>query len=98
MHASAFEVSLQEGNLLIGQLLTMPESRLQAAVAGWTRPISHEEMRLLDQLDYFRKLNFAQFTPTPRPWDKAGRTYGGKNKRVFTRDEIRAAFSTPMSA
>lgn len=98
MHVSAYEVGLQEGTLLIEQLLMMPESRLQAKVAGWTRPISHEEMRLLDHLDYFRKKNFTQFTPLPRPWDKSNRTYGGKNKRAFTRDEIRAAFSTPMSA
>jgi hypothetical protein len=82
---------------LIADLLSRHDSRLQAKVAGWVRPISYEEMRLLDLLDFYRKKNFSQFSPSPRPWDRAKRTYGGRNKRAFTRDEIRAAFSTPMA-
>lgn len=75
----------------------MTESRLFAAVQGWVRPISREEIATLDLHDNFRRKNTKSgFKPLPRPWDKSSKRYGGKNKRPHTREEIRAIFDRPI--
>lgn len=90
-------MELDEATELIESLLTMTESRLFAAVLGWERPISREEIATLDMHDSFRRKNTrSSFRPLPRPWDKTKVRYGGKNKHAHTREEIHEIFNRPI--
>lgn len=96
-HVGVDDVELDEALDLIESLLEMTDSRLFAAVQGWERPISREEIATLDLHDNFRRSKTQNgFKALPRPWDKTSKRYGGKNKHAHTREEIRAIFDRPI--
>lgn len=69
---------------LLHALLSNPESRFHAAIAGWKHPLSFEGMGALDLYDLlyqsFRRRG--RFKPYPRPWpDKSTKRLGGSNQR-----------------
>lgn len=75
---------------LTQELLHDPTSRVAAAVAEWTHPISHEAMALLDLYDLLAIVNSGKKKPKPypRPWDPKPVKHGGTNGR--TQEEVRA--------
>jgi hypothetical protein len=56
---------------LTAELLRDPTSRVAAAVAEWTHPLSHEGMALRDLYDLLAHVNSGRNKPQPypRPWD-----------------------------
>ena len=69
---------------LIHALLSNPDSRFHAAMAGWTHPLPFEGMALLDMYDllYQSWPRKGRFKPYKRPWpDKSTKKLGGSNPR-----------------
>jgi len=71
-HVSLHDVTGSELVHLLGDLLTLPDSRLRAVLAGWTYPLTRTDLHLLTLTDYLlmRWLR-DKYKPQPRPWDKA---------------------------
>lgn len=65
-------MSWSEAWLLTVELAGDPASRVGAAVAGWSHPVSRESMTLADLFDVTVKVNSGRRTPKPypRPWDE----------------------------
>lgn len=89
---SIFSVSIREVTGpelldLLDDLLTLPESRLRAVLAGWTYPLTRTDLHLLNLTDYLlmRWLR-DKYKPQPRPWDKAPKT---RKKRHTAEEAMR---------
>lgn len=69
--ASLWAVATPEVWQLVKGLLGNPTSRLHAAYAGWSGPVTIEQTILMDLYDLQVKAHFKPpHTPYPRPWDK----------------------------
>ncbi|ROR97783.1 hypothetical protein EDD28_2391 [Salana multivorans] len=83
----------REAWALFLELREDPSSRVAAAMAGWERPVSHEEIALLDLLDTLRAVNWdpkkGPYEPLPRPWPDPNKTRIGRATRP--QSEILAA-------
>jgi hypothetical protein len=82
-HVGVGGTSNRELWLLMRQLLADPRSRFQAAVSGWSHPMTREGIVALEQLDllFARYLPKGKFRPHPRPWSPAKRV-NTKKKRT----------------
>jgi hypothetical protein len=78
-HVSAYDVSLGELWHLTVMLLSNPESRLHAAVAGWDYPVSREWILAADAFDLSHAVaSKRRPKPLPRPWPEKRTKMGGK--------------------
>lgn len=81
---SLFTLPAAEALHLLKALLSMPESRLRAAAAGWTYPVTREWTAIMNLLDAFNRANSkrGKAQPQPRPWpDQTKTKIGGRNKK-----------------
>lgn len=64
---------------LAAELVADPTSRVAAAIADWSHPLSHEGMALRDLYDLLAHANSGRKKPKPypRPWDPKPKRYGG---------------------
>jgi hypothetical protein len=84
-------VSIGEIYLLTKSLLSDPESRVQAAVAGWDHPVSREWIILAQQFDLAHAAaSKNRPKPMPRPWPDNKTKMGGKRTVRRSIEAVRA--------
>lgn len=86
-HVDLYRINVEELDALITALLAMPHSRLYAALAGWTHPVTREWLLAADTYDLLARANSGKKKPKPypRPWPTEHReTFGGRNTEQHT--------------
>lgn len=69
-------------------LASDPSSQVSAALSGWSRPASFEEIATTNLLEVYIGAHVKHPTPLPRPWDKKAAAIGAGTS--MTVDEWKA--------
>lgn len=81
-HVSLWDVPSHELLALTLELMKDPESRLHAAAAGWSHPISRDWIALVDLVDVqLASKSKNRPKPYPRPWDAKPKQFGRSTVR-----------------
>lgn len=96
LHDVGRSVRFDEAYRLIISLHSDPTSWLQAAVSGWSHPVSREFVALADAYDLTHaSLSKRRPKPYPRPWDGADARLRRTTKRTYTPEQLRARLAAP---
>ena len=87
------EMTFGEAWLLVQALSSDPSSRMGAALAGWSKPWSHESLVLADLFDlqHAAASTKGRPKPYPRPWVKSTERRTMRPDPSLTQDQILAA-------